>query len=55
MYDEATLKRYKDQHEIVMSCPRINDSLVELKTLMKKFETSGNEEEIFEKTAEYSI
>ena len=43
MYDEATLKRYKDQHEIVMNRPRIKDSLVELKSFMKEFEISGDE------------
>jgi len=31
-----------------MKRPKIKDNLVELKTAMKKFETSGNEEEIFD-------
>lgn len=50
MNDKSTFERFKKEHGITMKRPKIKDCIVELKTIMKKYELTGNEEEIFDKT-----
>ena len=50
MNDRDTFERLKKELNLTMKRPKIKESIVELKSKMRKFELTGKEEEFFDQT-----